>query len=489
MTRWDTGSDASDASATAPAADLRSRTSASNSSFNAPWKEAWNASIAEGEPEPGGTGCEGDGMAPRQCLRGESTRPQILSRAKLLLDFFFLVFWLRFGTSEMKLRSKPQQPRMPPSAMAPKPKPSPDNPARGRIATAADQPDAQASVSNSAFVRAPSYSPADLAGFRDFALVMRDAIGEKGSFTELKPTQAATRGCLGTLKSLHRRGPVKFNEELCMAAAYGGLLKVLQWLLENGCPVDEAVDDDSTPLYLAAQNGHGAVVRALIQAGADINKADDDGATPLFMAAQQGHEAVVRALIKAGADVDKEMNDGAPPLRMAAKNDHKAVVRELIKAGADVEKANYDGWTPLFIATQKGYLAVVRLLVDAGTDINKTRDGGATPLFMAAQQGHETVVRALIKAGADVNLAMDNGATPLCIAASNGHEALLRELLKAGADIDKAMNAGEIPLYMAAQWGREAVVQALNEAGADINKAVDDSSTPLQRATRRWCGC
>ena len=246
------------------------------------------------------------------------------------------------------------------SAMASKPKPSPDTATRGRIATTMDQPDSQASVSSSNFVRAPSYSPAELAGFRDFAKVMRDAIGEKGSFNELKPGEAAERGCLGTLKSLHRHGLVTFDKELCEFAAYGGQLKVLQWLLENGCPVDEAVDDDSTPLYLAAQNGHGAVVRALIQAGADINKADDDGATPLFMAAQQGHEAVVRALIKAGADVDKEMNDGAPPLRMAAKNDHKAVVRELIKAGADVEKANYDGWTPLFIATQKGYLAVVR---------------------------------------------------------------------------------------------------------------------------------
>ena len=44
------------ASATAPAAARRSRTSASNSSLSAPWKEAWNASIAEGEPAFGGDG-------------------------------------------------------------------------------------------------------------------------------------------------------------------------------------------------------------------------------------------------------------------------------------------------------------------------------------------------------------------------------------------------------------------------------------------------
>jgi|TARA_B110000977_G_scaffold33909_1_gene45179 hypothetical protein len=112
--------------------------------------------------------------------------------------------------------------------MPPKPERSSDTPARGHIATATDHADAQASISNSAFGRAPSYSPEDLAGFRDFAKVMRDAIGEKGSFNELSPKEAAKRGCLGTLHSLHRRGRVTFDKNLCIAAAGGGQLKVLK---------------------------------------------------------------------------------------------------------------------------------------------------------------------------------------------------------------------------------------------------------------------
>ena len=123
--------------------------------------------------------------------------------------------------------------------MAPKPQRSSDTPAHSRIATAIYQPDAHATVSNSAFGRAPSYSPAELAGFRDFAKVMRDAIGEKGmkgSVKELTPDEAAERGCLGTLKSLHRRGHVTFNEDLCIFAAQGGQFLVLKWLRENSCP-------------------------------------------------------------------------------------------------------------------------------------------------------------------------------------------------------------------------------------------------------------
>ena len=82
--------------------------------------------------------------------------------------------------------------------MPPKPERSSDTPARGRIATDKDDSDAHEATSSSAFVRAPSYSPSELAGFRDFANVMRDAIGEKGmkgSVKELKPSDAAARGC------------------------------------------------------------------------------------------------------------------------------------------------------------------------------------------------------------------------------------------------------------------------------------------------------
>ncbi len=85
------------------------------------------------------------------------------------------------------MRSSHNLARTPPPRRPSKPERSSDTPAHGRIATATDHVDAHATVSNSAFARAPSYSPEEIASFRDFANVMRDAIGEKGSFNELKP--------------------------------------------------------------------------------------------------------------------------------------------------------------------------------------------------------------------------------------------------------------------------------------------------------------
>jgi hypothetical protein len=83
-----------------------------------------------------------------------------------------------------------------------------------RDGTAAEHSDAQASTSND-----PSFSQRlsreDLIRFRlmtrDFADVIRDAIGEKGSVKELAPEEAAECGCLGTLKNFLRYVPGRYD--------------------------------------------------------------------------------------------------------------------------------------------------------------------------------------------------------------------------------------------------------------------------------------
>jgi ankyrin repeat protein len=86
------------------------------------------------------------------------------------------------------------------------------------------------------------------------------------------------------------------------------------------------------------------VVRALIEAGADVNKARECGWTPIYVAAEQGHGAIVRVLIDAGADVNEAREEyGWTPLFANAYNSHEAIVRALIEAGADVDKARDNG--------------------------------------------------------------------------------------------------------------------------------------------------
>jgi hypothetical protein len=251
---------------------------------------------------------------------------------------------------------------------------------------------------------------------------MRDAIGEKGmkgSVKELTPDEAAERGCLGTLKSLHRRGHVTFNEDLCIFAAQGGQFLVLKWLRENGCPWDA----DTCELS-ASENGHKKLQAWILKCAPDKgNKAEHNGVvsaahgSPLHIAAAKGHEAAVQAQIESGADVNKVVVNGVTPLFIAAGAGHVEAVRVLIEAGADINKVADDGATPLYMAVQFGHEVVLRALIEADADINKATNDGSTPLIKAAEKGHKAVVRALIEADVDVNKAKDDGGTALGIAA------------------------------------------------------------------------
>jgi DNA replication and repair protein RecF len=58
---------------------------------------------------------------------------------------------------------------------------------------------------------------------------------------------------------------------------------------------------DATPVYAAAENGFADVVEALGRLGADVNRALNNGSTPLRKARQEGHAAAAAARERLGA--------------------------------------------------------------------------------------------------------------------------------------------------------------------------------------------
>ena len=73
-------------------------------------------------------------------------------------------------------------------------------------------------------------------------------------------------------------------------------------LLHAGADFEQALETDgSTPLLIAAAQGHADVVAVLLERGAERDRAKRNGQTPILAAKQQGHEAVVRILEAAGA--------------------------------------------------------------------------------------------------------------------------------------------------------------------------------------------
>ena len=281
-----------------------------------------------------------------------------------------------------------------------------------------------------------------------------------------------------------------------------GELQTLR-LSETDTDVAARDGDGSTPLSLAAGNGHLEMVKFLVEeASADVESKDSElGLTPLGHAAAYGRSEVVKWLLyEAKAEVDpKDLRDGWTPLSYAAVLGHSEAVKLLVlEAQAEVESKDKDGRTTLSLAAMKGHLEVVKFLVEeAGAEVeSKDLRDGRTPLSWAAENGHSEVVKFLVsEAGADVESKDWLQMTPLSCAARNGHVDTVKFLVKeAGADVEsKDDRWGRTPLSWAAFNGRLEVAKFLvKEAGADVEWKDSDGKTVLDLARQglwdHWLG-
>ena len=140
------------------------------------------------------------------------------------------------------------------------------------------------------------------------------------------------------------------------------------------CGAHVAWQQQTSPLFVAAQNGDTAAVKRLLAAGAPVDLGSRRGpfgcsesATPLFIAAQNGHAATASALLAAGASFDACAGGATEgpmglllsitPLSVAVVGGHADVAKALLAAGADADEGVTVGplgvlraWTPTFAA-------------------------------------------------------------------------------------------------------------------------------------------
>ncbi|KAF3076556.1 Ankyrin repeat, PH and SEC7 domain containing protein secG [Trichoderma lentiforme] len=266
--------------------------------------------------------------------------------------------------------------------------------------------------------------------------------------------------------------------------AYFGIEETVKTLLKKPINVNQKDEKGSTPLLLAARNGHEAVVKLLLaMPNINIKLMDGQDNTRLLRAASNGHDAVVKLLLSAG--VDPNFGNGyQTPLSKAAEGGHEAVVKLLLAM------SNNDIHLPLYGAVVHEHAAVVKLLLAAGADPDLGRSHYTTPLMCAVNNGDVSSAEMLLAAGADPNLRDQSYAAPLSRAASNGDVSITKMLLAAGADPNLSPNirpgqSGATPLLNAVNQGHDAVVKLLLAAGADPNLRGQSGAAPLLNAAAR----
>jgi ankyrin repeat protein len=189
-----------------------------------------------------------------------------------------------------------------------------------------------------------------------------------------------------------------------MAAADSGQKAAVEWLLQQGVPINSANNAGYTVLHIACgrfNSDHAAVVELLLANGADVYKCTIDGQTSIQSAVAHGNVQCAKALIAAGADVNDTDSKGISTLHRILVEPHAAIVQLLLDNGAravlnDVVPLTYyigerccTGLTAFMMCTD---IDTVKVLLAAGADVAVTNDVGQTCLHVAAELGLTTAI-------------------------------------------------------------------------------------------------
>lgn len=258
---------------------------------------------------------------------------------------------------------------------------------------------------------------------------------------------------------------------------------------------------DAVPtLHDAAQMGASETCLRLLAEGADPDGRVDlptslgatdpthtPGTSPLHLAAAQGHAQVCEILLAHSARLDSRDGLLSTPLHLAAATGSDPVCRLLINAGTSLGERDVGGETALHLAARGGHRSTCEMLLVAGADVNAIDLSGATPLHAAAAAHRAVVCSALLAAGAQVNQTDVTGHYPLHFAVHHALEPgaalsaaaeTFLTLLRAGADDQAAF-----PL------SQRSIIDALGDVPAAQERYLSIRSTiKADQLTSNWGG-
>ncbi len=278
--------------------------------------------------------------------------------------------------------------------------------------------------------RTTGYTPLMIASFNDCTRAARILLNKganlskvaDGSFSFTALHCSAAHGRLAVSKMLVEAGAdleaVTTGSgftPLHIAAGFGHS-EVMKMLIEAGAnPNHSYGTKGSTPLYLAATEGQVDAVKVLLRAKADpllTTTVGEEGitSTPLDVAAQNGHFEVVRELVQqVGIEGCGGASEGVDALEQAARKQHLDIMAMLANVGVvDTGRAL------VMAAASSRELSVKSLLQqrkgDGAAYVNQGVDGAPPLLFATGFHGlsppSPRIVRLLVDAGADTTWAV-----------------------------------------------------------------------------------
>jgi cytochrome c2 len=149
----------------------------------------------------------------------------------------------------------------------------------------------------------------------------------------------------------------------------------------------------------AIKSGDLTTVENLLNEGADLDKLGVK--SPLYIAAERGHGDIVKLLLDQGANANGVTRFGSP-LHIAARKNLTDIVEILLAADADPNiVGNEYNTSPIHEAAYTGAVESAALLLAIGADVNKRTSNDHPPIHFAATKGREEMVELLLEYGAE----------------------------------------------------------------------------------------
>ncbi|KAI0875029.1 ankyrin repeat-containing domain protein [Hypoxylon argillaceum] len=263
-------------------------------------------------------------------------------------------------------------------------------------------------------------------------------------------------------------------------AAFVGLGKVAQILLERRARINARGGEHGSALHAASFLGHESVVKILLEKGAKIHARIEPHGNALHAASLGGSEKVVQILLERQAKINDIRGEFGSALHAASLSGHENVVEALLGKGANVNiKGGMFGYA-LQAAALGGFKKVVQILLKGGAKVNARGGDYGNALYAAAFQGNEKVVEILLDNNADINIKCEPYDNALVAAANGGNEKVVKLLLEKGGNTGVQRGFYLDALKVAQVRDHQKIVSLLLDWSADMNAQVESLGSAFQ---------
>ena len=192
-------------------------------------------------------------------------------------------------------------------------------------------------------------------------------------------------------------------------------LEAVKQMVKTGFDPKATDELGRSGLHVAAEAGRVKVADFFLNSGLPIDQEDLEGKTPLMLASMTGRHEMVRWLLKQGANPRLKDKTGYMALMLAVANHQTKPIEEL----APSQQEDLD--SALLLACLIGSAASIDTLTSYGASVHARMEDGRTPLMLAAENGHQEAVAVLLDLGASRHASLENGDTARSIAVAAGH--------------------------------------------------------------------